>query len=68
MQFGSPENTPLSEEYKRGFNAALRAARECVDFEIKAYGLSKNKPNDTGTTQWHILLGVDTAIQQRYPR
>lgn len=67
-KFGTPENQPLSEEYKRGWYAALKVARECIERQKQAYGLSWKKKDDADTSQMGVLSGVDTAIQQKYPR
>jgi hypothetical protein len=59
---------PPSPEYLDGFYAAMTEARACIKREMEAWNLSKEKPSDPDTTQRHLLLSVDTAIQEVKPR
>ena len=61
------QQTPPSQGYLDGFHAAIKQARACVQRELSAYNLTKDKPNDKEATQRGVLLSVDTAIQETKP-
>ena len=63
-KFGSPENEPLSEDYRNGYRAGLAAARGCVRRTLTGNCLNIERQNDPDVSSWHMLLATDTAIQE----